>query len=281
MRKLFNEFFYIPKHEKVREKVMLTRLVSTITVIVLCMAAMSFTAYAYFSYNITSGYNIIRSANFKTKVQVQIFDLDGNAVESNINPITSDYKSFKIEGLTVGETYTVNISPVKDEKSAKTGFIILTADNCPDTYYSQQLGKDEKVDAGETNKLSFKIIITDSTTVYLKAHWGTSSYYADFKNKAKELYITQDETVKLIVNGFDEPNVKKEDALDEADKTVDAQTNTTPPSLETVTPPVSTEPSEPTSTTEPEKTEITTSSELSEDQISTETSSTETNSTET
>lgn len=277
MRKLFNEFFYIPQHGKVREKVMLIRLASLITIVILCLAAMSITAYAYFSYNVTSGSNIIRSATFKTEVQVQITDSNGKAVDT-VKPITSDYKSFKIEGLTVGETYTISVAPIKDEKAAKTGFVIVTADNCPDTYYTQQLGKDEKVEGGETNKLSFEIMITDSTTVYLRAHWGTSSYYDEFQNKAEELYITQDETIKLIVNGFDEPNVEKEDASDKADGTTDSTTeNTTPPNSTTppesqtnppatepttspvtiTTPPASTESSEPTGTMEPSSTEST------------------------
>ncbi len=277
MRKLFNEFFYIPQHGKVREKVMLIRLASLITIVILCLAAMSITAYAYFSYNVTSGSNIIRSATFKTEVQVQITDSNGKAVDT-VKPITSDYKSFKIEGLTVGETYTISVAPIKDEKAAKTGFVIVTADNCPDTYYTQQLGKDEKVEGGETNKLSFEIMITDSATVYLRAHWGTSSYYDEFQNKAEELYITQDETIKLIVNGFDEPNVEKEDASDKADGTTDSTTeNTTPPNSTTppesqtnppatepttspvtiTTPPASTESSEPTGTMEPSSTEST------------------------
>ncbi|MBQ2392050.1 MAG: hypothetical protein II306_09850 [Clostridia bacterium] len=277
MRKLFNEFFYIPQHGKVREKVMLIRLASLITIVIFCLAAMSITAYAYFSYNVTSGSNIIRSATFKTEVQVQITDSNGKAVDT-VKPITSDYKSFKIEGLTVGETYTISVAPIKDEKAAKTGFVIVTADNCPDTYYTQQLGKDEKVEGGETNKLSFEIMITDSTTVYLRAHWGTSSYYDEFQNKAEELYITQDETIKLIVNGFDEPNVEKEDASDKADGTTDSTTeNTTPPNSTTppesqtnppatepttspvtiTTPPASTESSEPTGTMEPSSTEST------------------------
>lgn len=277
MRKLFNEFFYIPQHGKVREKVMLIRLASLITIVIFCLAAMSITAYAYFSYNVTSGSNIIRSATFKAEVQVQITDSNGKAVDT-VKPITSDYKSFKIEGLTVGETYTISVAPIKDEKAAKTGFVIVTADNCPDTYYTQQLGKDEKVEGGETNKLSFEIMITDSATVYLRAHWGTSSYYDEFQNKAEELYITQDETIKLIVNGFDEPNVEKEDASDKADGTTDSTTeNTTPPNSTTppesqtnppatepttspvtiTTPPASTESSEPTGTMEPSSTEST------------------------
>ena len=280
MRKLFNEFFYIPKHGKVREKVMLTRLASMIAIVVLCLAAMTITAYAYFSYNVTSGSNIIRSATFKTEVQVQITDSNGKAVDT-VNPITSDYKSFKIEGLTVGETYTISVAPIKDEKAAKTGFVIVTADNCPDTYYTQQLGKDEKVEGGETSNLSFKITITDSTTVYLRAHWGTSSYYVDFQNKAEELYITQGEEVTLKINGKDLPKAEQNGEPEGNTGTQEGSTtttppaeNTTPPAPETTapstTPPVSTESSEPTSTTEPASTETTVPSEQTEPENTTE-----------
>ena len=280
MRKLFNEFFYIPQHGKVREKVMLTRLASLITIVIFCLAAMSITAYAYFSYNVTSGSNIIRSATFKTEVQVQITDSNGKAVDT-VKPITSDYKSFKIEGLTVGETYTISVAPIKDEKTAKTGFVIVTADNCPDTYYTQQLGKDEKVEGGETNKLSFGIMITDSTTVYLRAHWGTSSYYDEFQNKAEELYITQNEVVKLIVNGFNEPNVSKDNVTGDTNKITDdttppSQTDPiTTPSNTITTPSGSTGASETTTTTESATTETTTTLEQTEPTATTETQSTE------
>ena len=280
MRKLYNEFFYIPKYGKIREKVMLARVAMTVVIMVVCLAAMSITAYAYFSYNITSGSNIIRSATFKTEVQVQITDSNGKAVDT-VKPITSDYKSFKIEGLTVGETYTISVAPIKDEKAAKTGFVIVTADNCPDTYYTQQLGKDEKVEGGETNKLSFGIMITDSTTVYLRAHWGTSSYYDEFQNKAEELYITQNEVVKLIVNGFNEPNVSKDNVTGDTNKITD---DTTPPShtdpittpSNTITTPSgSTGASETTTTTESATTETTTTLEQTEPTATTETQSTE------
>jgi sporulation protein YlmC with PRC-barrel domain len=280
VRKLFNEFFYIPQHGKVREKVMLTRLASLITIVIFCLAAMNITAYAYFSYNVTSGSNIIRSATFKTEVQVQITDSNGKAVDT-VKPITSDYKSFKIEGLTVGETYTISVAPIKDEKAAKTGFVIVTADNYPDTYYTQQLGKDEKVEGGETNKLSFRIMITDSTTVYLSAHWGTSSYYDEFQNKAEELYITQDETIKLIVNGFDEPNVSKDNVTGDTNKITDdttppSQTDPiTTPSNTITTPSGSTGASETTTTTESATTETTTTLEQTEPPATTETQSTE------
>ena len=51
MKKLYNEFFYVPKYGKVKEKVMLMRTALTVVIMVVCLFAMSLTAYAYFSHN--------------------------------------------------------------------------------------------------------------------------------------------------------------------------------------------------------------------------------------
>ena len=250
MRKLFNEFFRIPKHGKIREKVMLARLAITITIVVACLAAMSFSAYAYFSYNVVSGFNIIKSATFKTEVQVQITDEAGNVVET-ITPITSNRKSFKIEGLEIGEFYTVSIKPINDDTAAKTGFVIVTADNCLDTYHTQQLGIDENVPGGRTEDIKFKLMVTDSAVVYLQSHWGTSSYYADYQNKYDELYITQGEEIKMIIGGHTKPNIIGNSDKDTAEGTVEnTPADTTPEETDTITPPEMTGTSQPTDTTE-------------------------------
>ena len=222
MRKLYNEFFYIPKHGKVREKVMLTRMASTITTVLACLLAMAITAYAYFSYNVTSSDNVIKAATFTTEVQVRLFNSEGEIVDRLI-PITSDDKFFEIEGLEIGEIYTITIEPIQDETSAQTGFVIVTADDCPDTYHTQQLGRDENAAGGETEELTFRLMITDRTTLYLEAHWGTSSYYDDYRDKGddEEFYITQDEEITMIVNGFTEPNIEQESDPDETDDAAD------------------------------------------------------------
>ena len=302
MRKLYNEFFYIPKHGKVREKVMMTRLVSTIAIVIMCLAAMSITAYAYFSYNITSGSNIIKAAHFETKVSIQITDENGEAVD--INPITSNYQTHKVT-LNAGELYTITVTPTENS-TATTGFIVVTADGCDKTYHTQQLGIDESVADGKTPSITFKLLITDTTEVKFLAHWGTSSYYDDYKNKgdSEELYITQNEEVKMLVNGFEEPNVTKEDVSTDvsettevttgtettgttdvttttppAESTISSATQTNPPATETLVPstttPESTGTSEPTTTTEPATNETTTPSEQTEPQVTTETQSTE------
>lgn len=207
MRKLYNEFFYIPKHGRVREKVMLTRIAMTVTIVIMCLAAMSITAYAYFSYNISSGSNIIKAAHFETKVSIQITDENGEAVD--IKPITSNYQTHKVE-LNAGKSYTVTVTPTENS-TAKTGFVVVTAEGCDQTYHTQQLGIDENVTDGETPSITFKLMITDSTEVRFLAHWGTSTFYDAYKNKGdtEELYIIRDEEVKMIVNGFTEPNIPK------------------------------------------------------------------------
>ena len=211
MRELYNEFFYIPKHGKIREKVMLTRIAMTIAIVIMCLAAMSITAYAYFSYNVTSGSNIVKAASFVTDVTVQITDADGVAVEnSNITPITSDNKNFVVRGLEVGEWYTVTVEP-SSRNTAQTGFIIVSAKGCETTYHTQQLGVDENVEGGKTPQIIFYLMITDTTDVILESHWGTSSYYPAYhiENVDDERYITLKEEIKMIVNGHTEPNVSK------------------------------------------------------------------------
>lgn len=80
MRKFYRDFFYIPKYGKVQEKVMLTRVTMTVAIVIMCLAAMGFTAYAYFSCDVTSGFNTIQAANFASKI-VQITDKNGQTVE--------------------------------------------------------------------------------------------------------------------------------------------------------------------------------------------------------
>lgn len=262
MRELYNEFFYIPKHGKVREKVMLTRIAMTVTIVIMCLAAMSITAYAYFSYNISSGSNIIKAAHFETKVSIQITDKNGEAVD--INPITSNYQTYKV-GLDAGKIYTVTITPTENS-TAKTGFVVITANGCEKTYHTQQLGIDTNIGEGETKTISFKLIVTDKTDVHFLAHWGTSSYYDAYKNKGdqEELYITQGEEIIMIVNGYVEPNVSNntnEGSNDENEgtdgttpptNTTGTETPTTQTPESTTTP--STETSTPVETTPPETT---------------------------
>lgn len=191
MKELYKEYFHIPKHGKIREKVMLMRVITTVVIMVVCLATMSITAYAYFSYNVTSGSNIIKSANFETNVRVQINDANGEAVTVN----TSNYKSHWAE-LTANTTYYITLEHT-ERSTAKTGFVIITAENCDSKYHTQQLGKDGN---GITETITFYIKPNANTKVTFLAHWGTSSYYG-YQSENNELYIINGETVKMAITG--------------------------------------------------------------------------------
>ena len=273
MRKLYNEFFYIPKHGKVREKVMLTRIAMTVTIVIMCLAAMSITAYAYFSYNITSGSNIIKSASFYTDVTDQIAAEDGTAVDT-ITTNTSDHKSHSAE-LSANKTYTITLKH-NDRSTAQTGFVIVTAEGCETKYHTQQIGRDGD---GNTYTITFKLTPGANTVVTFRSHWGTSTYYGyagDSDNNIEE-YILDGEDIELVISGS-KPNKVSSQSEDTTDKseesTITPSTNTTTgtetpstqtsestttPSTETstpveTTPPETTGESESTNTTEPSST---------------------------
>ena len=250
MRKLFNEFFYIPQHGKVREKVMLIRLASLITIVILCLAAMSITAYAYFSYNITSGSNIIKSVSFYTDVTVQIAAEDGTAVDT-ITTNTSDHKSHSAE-LSANKTYTITLKH-NDRSTAQTGFVIVTAEGCETKYHTQQLGRDGD---GNTYTITFKLTPGANTVVTFRSHWGTSTYYGyagDSDNNIEE-YILDGEDIELVISGS-KPNkvsTQSEDTTDKSEEsTITPSTNTT---TGTETPSTQTSESTTTPSTEPSST---------------------------
>ena len=81
MKKLFEAFFAIPKDGKVPEKVMLTRAALSVIVIVVCLAAMGITAYAYFSHSLFSGQNTIQAAGFSVNVTIQNTDPNQEPVQ--------------------------------------------------------------------------------------------------------------------------------------------------------------------------------------------------------
>ena len=230
MRKLFKELFYVPKYGKVREKTMLAQVVATVTIIVICLAAMSFTAYAYFSHNVSSSHNIIKSANFETNVKIQIKTNTGETIPV----ITSNYKSH-IANLQANTTYFLTLIPT-ERSTARTGFVIVTAEGCEDRYHTEQLGV---VGDSYTHALTFYLVPSADTKVTFLAHWGTSSFYG-YEDTGNELYIKQDETVNISITetpDTSEPTTTPVVTVP-TDPTVTAPTVTEP----TVTAPTVTEP---------------------------------------
>lgn len=249
MRKLYSEFFYIPKHGKIREKVMLTRVVMTITVMVMCLVAMSITAYAYFSYNVTFGSNIIKAANFEANVSITITD-------SRSNPITVT-KDGKIQTATLDAgLYTVLLTKDKGTSTATTGFCIITIGDTD--YFTQQIGND--VERGLTDgsaSVEFTLKVSSATKLEILSHWGTSKYYGYNDEGRPEIFIYSGYFLDLTNGEGDNSNGQ--------DGSGTTTATTTPPTTDTTTgsEPSNTTPSttEPTGTSEPTEPTTSTSTE--------------------
>ncbi len=217
MRKLYNEFFYIPKHGKIREKVMLTRVAMTVLIMVVCLAAMSITAYAYFSHNVTSAFNTIQAANFEANVSIVITD-------SNSNPVivTKDGK-VQTANLDAGE-YTVLLT--KGTSTAKTGFCIITIDDTE--YYTQQIGVD--VERGLTDgsaSVEFTLKVSSVTKIEILSHWGTSTYYGYKDEGRPEIFIDSTGFFLDLTNGESDENSDSQNGTETTDTTTTPTTGAT------------------------------------------------------
>lgn len=180
MRNLYQEYFHIPKDGKIREKVMLARVATTVVIVVLCLVSIGFTAYAYFSAALTYVSNTITAANFDVEVSV--------VSEGEEVAVFRDGRFF-LADLEAGKAYTVTLTHIG---SAQTGFVILSAVDCDDTYYTTQLSR-----GGE---LTFTVEVNAPTTVSFLAHWGTSSYYDKYKESGNTFFIQEEGSVSLSVN---------------------------------------------------------------------------------
>lgn len=191
MEKFYNEYFHIPKNGKISEKVMFMRVVITAILMIICLAAMSLTAYAYFSHNVSSGSNIIKAAEFDVTVAVTV---------------TKDETSEKVEArddgsyLLTSGTYSVSLTKAG---TATTGFCIvdITVGQNTGKYHTQQLGVD-----GEDQRLVLEFTLdlselSDTATVKFIPHWGTSHFYGYDNTDENELYIKEKSSVKITDAG--------------------------------------------------------------------------------
>ena len=192
MKKLFEAFFAIPKDGKVPEKVMLTRAALSVIVIVVCLAAMGITAYAYFSHSLVSGQNTIQAAGFGVNVTIQNADPSQEPVQ-----LEKTEQKAQVATLLAGNTYSVTIERTGN---ASTGFCkISVAGDDERVYHTQQLSADADADAGKKSTITFTLTVAETTKLSFCANWGTSSYYAAYAETGENgaLYILDGETVAI------------------------------------------------------------------------------------
>lgn len=247
MKELYNEFFRISKHEKISDKAMLARVVMTVSIVVLCLAGMSITAYAYFSCNVTSVTNMIQSADFEAVASITNQDPAGGPV------VVSKSGKAQIADLDAGE-YTVELS--KGDSSAGKGFCIITIGD--KKYYSDQIGIDSEKGLTDA-KVKFDLILSSPARIEVISHWGTSVHYGYGGTGRTEIFVVDGNTVDLTPQTASDGGEAEKNTSASTETTQSAETEQTPDTSTaqatdgTTTPPTGA--TTPSTTTSPETTQ--------------------------
>lgn len=225
MKKIYDEYLYVPEEGKVREKTFLARITLSVVIMVLCLGAMGFTAYAFFTCNITSGTTTIQSARYDLDVEVKdVTPVEQSqaavpAAETETATITPDaegYYNFEnIPADANSEAKDKTYEFVLKKSGAATAsvgfgkFEIITdvneADSSRQLYYTTPIGTYlENGQSVENNEFKLKILVPANKKVKLKviAEWGTcargpamvedSTIIPDFKD-SKYMHISFDD----------------------------------------------------------------------------------------
>lgn len=237
MIKKIKSLFYVPKHGKMREQAFLARIALYASVIVLCLGAMGFTAFAYFSSDVFSSSNRITSATYDLKVAAtKGMGVDGNVTDNVL-----------LEGVQ-GETYSVTLSYPSDKPGmATSGFCMIHVGDT--VYHTAQITQTH-------NTFELTVVFETDASVRFEPCWGTSSYFGTTGNL---LYLSTGATLTISAPPAQGSSLSEPDASTDTstDTSTDASTET---STET-----STDTSADTSTDTSAETSTDTSSDTSAD----------------
>ena len=204
MLRLCKSFHYKPKYANDADSIMLKHLASTVTVVLICLAAISFSAYAYFSHSVTSSTNTIKASSFSSSIAIK---------KSNGDTITEG----KIQSyLFEPGKYIVTINA--DDSTTGTGYCVIQVAGTK--YYTQQLGKDMNAPGQKRTQINFMLDVEADTTIEIESRWGTSSFYST-EGTNNEFYIKNSDPMQVITvaaaGGIaDEESQEEESKLEES-----------------------------------------------------------------
>lgn len=182
MIKLCGKLFYKPKYGNDADSMMLKRLFRTVTTVLICLAAISFSAYAFFASTVTSGSNTIKASRFSASVKIE------KDQEIETEGKIQSYR-FNTPGV-----YTVTITA--DDSTTGTGYGVITVNGTK--YYTQQLGKDVNAPNQERKEVIFQLDVKATAEVQFDVRWGTNSNYNVVAES--EFYIKNDPQKTIVVD---------------------------------------------------------------------------------
>ena len=184
MRAFYKKLFDIKDNDRISDKQMLMRVITTISVIVVCLVAMSVVAYSYYNLSIQTGSSTVSLNRSRFKVTVSAVK---EVIEDDANFITTYGDYFTDVSLKdPNQTYIITIKLA--EGSEGDGFCTLLIgngdgpaikDSTDNEYHTVQFGN---VDGGCGDTLVFQVTTPASgvdndnpVTVRVGSCWGTSA----------------------------------------------------------------------------------------------------------
>ena len=186
MKHLYDNYYKIEEDKPVREKVFLTRIATSIVFIVFCLLSMAFSAFGFYSADVSSSSNTITSASYRLDIEVTTVSQGQTKATTEIQATSSG-----IYELEAG-IYKLTLSKPNDPSMASTGYAKISlysvADSSKfDTYYTKPIGKMLSRDAngnpvvdvnGEytftvCDRRDFTIEVKEKTNLSVVACWGS------------------------------------------------------------------------------------------------------------
>ena len=202
MKKLYEKHFRVKENEKIREHVMMVRIFLAAAVVCVSLFSMGITAYAFFTYTVTSSTNIIKAATFS--LDKSVIDIESSATIS-LGPdgtytLTADENGNK--------TFQLKLKPAS-KMTASTGFakiVISSDDGQSDILYTEQIDITD-------SEYVLHISIPAGNTAQVKVvdNWGTC---------AKQSVVVSGKTyqpsfVKITTEPIVEENPEEEEIAEE------------------------------------------------------------------
>lgn len=161
IKQVFMQFFYIPKHNKISDKVFHRVILTSVFGMLMCAICLAGLTWAWFSDSTSGTAEALNTSKFGIDAEITVAGTEGSSA-----PIYADDDG--VYSLDGGKTYTVNLTATGD---ASTGYCVVTLNGVD--YYTTQMVPG--------SYLTFTINctdLTDAASLVITPKWMTYSGYS-------------------------------------------------------------------------------------------------------
>ena len=150
MKKIYREFFYIPKHAKVSDKVFRTRTILSALTMLICCAVFCSGTFAWFNSNRSSSVSPITAAKYSLSIVIDENDIGTSSYQSTVSYTCP---------LATGDQHTVTLT---HNGTAENGYCVINAGG--NTYSTVQIEKG--------GNITLTIQAAQGEEITFTANWG-------------------------------------------------------------------------------------------------------------